>query len=200
MRLLKRRYSRPTLLVPLALVAAGCGLFAEPDAALPLENVQTTGRQLPGAMAERPTGPHVELLTGTIDGEELEIAMQRDGDGACFVVRLPPESNDACGAILDAQALGGGFTLVTPLGADVDDPREGRPLIVAGLAVPEVDAVVAELDSGSVARATLFPLAPAQVEGSGFVLALPPETGSHSLVAFAADGTELGRVEYEPGP
>jgi len=61
-----------------------------------------------------------------------------------------------------------------------------------------IDAVVAELGSGSVARATLFPLAPAQVDGSGFVLALPPETGSHSLVALAADGTELGRVEYEP--
>ncbi len=200
MRLLNLRHPRPTLLVPFALAAAGCGLLAEPDAALPLEGVQTTGRQLPGAMAERPTGPHVELITGTINGEELEIAMQRDGDGACFVVRLPPDSNEACGQILDAQALGGGFSLALPLESGAEGAPTGRPLILAGLTVPDVDAVVAELGSGAVARATLFPLEPAQVDGVGFVLALPPGTGSHALVALAADGTELGRVEYAPTP
>ena len=197
---LNGRHRWPPLLASLALVAAGCGLLAEADAGLPLENVQTTGRQLPGSMAEQPTGPHVELLTGTIQGEEIEIAMQRDGNGACVVVRLPPESNQGCGETLDAQALGGGFTLVLPLGPNVDGDQGGRPLVVAGLTVPEVGAVVADLGSGSVARATMFPLAPAQVDGFGFVLALPPGTGSHAIVAFDVAGNELARLEYVPNP
>jgi hypothetical protein len=200
MQLLNRRRPRPPLLVSLALIAVGCGLLAEPDVALPLESVQMTGRALPGAMAERPTGPHVELLTGSIDGEELEIAMQRHGDGACVVVRLPPESSETCADRLDWLQPGGAFGPIMTLGSGVDGAPAGRPLIVAGLTVPNADAVVAELGSGSVGRATLFPLAPAQVDGFGFVLALPPETGPHALVALDADGAELGRVEYMPSP
>ena len=197
MRLLAPRSTRSSLL-GLAVLATGCGLFADADAGLPLENLHTTGRPLPGSMAERPTGPHVELLTATIAGDEVEIAMQRDGDGVCFVVRLPPESSQACGAV-PAQPIGGPFGVVTVLGSGVGggDPPS-VPLIVAGLIAADVDAVIAELDAGTQARATLFPLAPAQVDGFGFLLALPPETGPHALVAFAAEGTELGRVESMP--
>jgi hypothetical protein len=72
---------------------------------------------------------------------------------------------------------------------------------VAGLLSQDVDAVVAELESGATARATLFPLAPAQVEGFGFVLALPPDAAPRALVALDADGAEIGRLEVvAPGP
>ncbi|HEX7171142.1 MAG TPA: hypothetical protein VF365_00885, partial [Candidatus Limnocylindria bacterium] len=60
---------------------------------------------------------------------------------------------------------------------------------------------VAELNSGGQARATMFPLAPAQVDGSGFVLALPIGAGPHALVAFDAEGAEIGRLDVvAPGP
>ena len=187
-------------LLGLAVLATGCGLFADADAALPLENLQTTGRLLPGSLAERPTGPHVELLTATIAGDEVEIAMQRDGDGVCFVVRLPPQSSQACGEEVLAEPIDGPFGLFKPLGPGVvGGEAAAHPLILAGLVAAGVDAVVAELGAGATARATLFPLAPAQVDGFGFLLALPPETPPRALVAFAADGTELGRAEYAPG-
>lgn len=201
MGLLHRRHGGPRLVL-LALVVAGCGLFAEPDEGLPIENVRTTGRPLPGALADRPTGPHVELLTGTVAGEEIEVAMQRDGEGVCFVVRLPPESGQACGETLGDQLIGDPFGPVMPIGSSrPDGTPTDLPQIVAGLVAPDVAAVVAELDSGGVARATLFPLAPAQVDGSGFVLALPIGAAPHALVALDADGAEVGRLDVvAPGP
>jgi hypothetical protein len=200
MRLLYRRHGRSGLVL-VALVVAGCGLFAEPDAGLPIENVRTTGRPLLGAMADRPTGPHVELLTGTVAGEVIEVAMQRDGEGVCFAVRLPPESSEACGETLDGQGFDDAFGPVIPLGSGDPDTATGLPHIVAGLLSPDVDAVLAELDSGAKARATLFPLAPAQVDGFGFVLALPPDVAPRALVALDADGAEIGRLEVvAPGP
>jgi hypothetical protein len=101
-----------------------CGAIAPPDAGLLIEDVQTTGRDLRGSLADNPAGPHVELMTGDVAGEE--------------------------------------------------DGRE--------------------------ARAVLFPLAPAQVDGSGFVVYLPAEAAvGTAIVARDADGTELGRLEYR-GP
>ncbi|HEX7171036.1 MAG TPA: hypothetical protein VF365_00350, partial [Candidatus Limnocylindria bacterium] len=139
-----RRQSRPSVLL-LLLVAGGCGPFAEPDAGLPIEDVRTTGRPLPGALADRPTGPLVELLTGTVAGEEVEVAMQPDREGVCFVVRLPPESGQACGETLGDQLMGDAFGPVTPIGSsDPDDNPTGLPQIVAGLVAADVVAVVAE--------------------------------------------------------
>ena len=128
--------------------------------------------------------------------------MQRDGEGVCFVVRLPPESGQACGETLGDELMGDAFGPVMPIGSsDPDGNPTGLPQIVAGLVAPDVTAVVAALDSGGQARATMFPLAAAQVDGSGFVLALPPDAGPHALVAFDADGVELGRLELvAPGP
>jgi hypothetical protein len=201
MRQQHRWHGRPSLVV-VALAAAGCGIFAEPDAGLPIEDVRTTGRPLPGALADRPTGPHVELLTGTVAGEEIEVAMQRDGEGVCFAVRMPPESGEACAERIGDQPLVEAFGPVMPIGfSDPDSDPSGHPQLVAGLVAPDVEAVVAELESGAVARATLFPLAPAQVDGSGFVVALPIGAGHHAILAFDADGTEIGRLEVvAPGP
>src|SRR5687767_5336968 len=60
------RSARGGRLAPIAICLAllGCGVMAPPDAGLPIEGVETTGRELPGSLADNPAGPHVELMTG----------------------------------------------------------------------------------------------------------------------------------------
>jgi hypothetical protein len=181
----------------IALVLVGCGVMAPPDAGLPIEGVETTGRELPGSLADNPTGPHVELMTGDVAGEEVEAAMQRDGDGVCFVVRRPPESSTACGELPGED---GPFGMVMTGSAPEPDGANATPVMAAGLVVAEVASVVAELEDGREARAVLFSLAPAQVEGSGFVVYLPVDAPQAAIVAYDADGTELERLEYQAAP
>jgi len=180
-------------------VLAACAVIAPPDAGIPAEDVRTTGRALPGTLADDPTGPHVELLTATVAGQEMEIAMQRDGGGTCIAVRRPPASVQGCGGLPgDDGPMGTVFGLVVTDGPPEADP--GGPVMVAGLVTADVGAVVAELEDGSMARAVLFSLAPADVEGSGFVLYLQPDLGQRSLVAHDVSGSELARLEFRGGP
>lgn len=185
--------------IALALILAACGFLETPDAGVPLENVRTTGRALPGQLADAPAGPHVELLTATVAGQDIEVVMQRDGAGACVAIRRPPASSTACGAVAgDDAPVGSTFGAVlvdTPLSSD-----PSAPLAVAGLVTAEVASIKAELEDGSTARAVLFTLAPADVEGSGFVLYLPADARQQSLVAFDADGQELERLGFSAPP
>lgn len=181
--------------IALSLVLAACGFLEPPDAGVPLENVRTTGRMLPGQLADAPAGPHVELLTATVAGQDIEIVMQRDAEGACLAIRRPPGSSTACGAVAGGDgAFGSTFGVVlldTP-----PSPDPSAPLAVSGLVTAEVDSVRLELEGGSTARAVMFPLAPAGVEGSGFVIYVPADARQQSLVAFDADGEELERLGF----
>ena len=181
----------------IGMALAGCGLMAPPDAGLPIEDVQMSGRELPGSLADNPTGPHVELMTGDVAGEEVEVAMQRDGAGACFVARRPPESSQTCGPLPGED---GPFGMVMTGGPPEADGANATPVMAAGLVVADVASVVAALEDGREARAVLFPLAPAQLDGSGFVVYLPAGAPQAAIVARDADGTELGRLEYQAPP
>jgi hypothetical protein len=181
----------------IALVLAACGVMAPPDAGLPIEGVQTTGRELPGSLADNPTGPHVELMTGDVAGEEVEVVMQRDGQGVCFAVRRPPEGSTACGEL---PGEGGPFGMVMTGSPPEADGSNAAPVMAAGLVVAGVASVVADLDDGREARAVLFPLVPAQIEGSGFVVYLPADARQAAVVARDADGIELERLEYHAPP
>jgi hypothetical protein len=183
--------------IAIGVALVGCGVVAPPDAGVPIEGVETTGRDLPGSLADNPSGPHVELMTGDVDGEEVEVAMQRDGDGVCVAVRRPPESSTACGELPGEQ---GPFGSVMSGSAPEPDGGNGTPVMAAGLVVAEVASVVAVLEDGREARAVLFPLAPAQVEGSGFLIYLPAGAPQAAIVARDADGAELGRLDYQGPP
>lgn len=190
------RSTRRLAAFAIGLVVTACGLVAPPDAGLPIEGIETTGRELPGSLASNPTGPHVELLTGEVAGQEIEVVMQRDGNGVCFDVRRAPEGSQSCGEV---PGENGPFGMVMS-SASPADAGNGMPAMVAGLVVPQVASVVAELADGRTAQAVLFPLAPAQVEGSGFVLYLPADAPQDAIVARDADGTELGRLEFQGLP
>ncbi len=181
----------------IALVLVGCGVMAPPDAGLPIEAVETTGRELPGSLADNPAGPHVELMTGDVAGEEVEVVMQRDGQGVCFAVRRPPESSTACGEL---PGEGGPFGMVMTGSPPEADGANATPMMAAGLVVAEVASVVAELEDGREARAVLFPLASAQIEGSGFVVYLPADAPQAAIVAYDGDGIELERLKYHAAP
>lgn len=181
--------------VVLVLAATSCGIAEPPDAGVPLEEVRTTGRPLPGQLAENPTGPHVELLTAVVAGQEAEVAMQRDGVGACFAVRRPPASLSSCGGLPGEDGpLGSVFGMVVTDGPPESDP--GAPIVTAGLVTAEVASVLVELENGSTARAVLFSLDPAGVTGSGFLLYLPTDASPRALVARDDDGEELARLEF----
>ncbi len=183
--------------IAISIALVGCGVVAPPDAGLPIEGLESTGRELPGSLADNPTGPHVELMTGDVAGQEVEAAMQRDGGGVCFAVRRPPESSTECGELPGDD---GPFGLVMTGSAPEPHAGNGTPLMAAGLVGAEVASVVAELEDGREARAVLFPLAPAQVDGSGFVVYLPADAPQAAIVARDADGTELERLEYHAPP
>lgn len=187
--------------VGLWLVTTGCGAVLEPNAAIPIENIETTGRGLQGTLADRPAGPHVELLTGTVEGRQLEVVAQLDADGACIAIRRAPDGSVACGATPGAEGpFGEAFGVVLAGGSPPGDDGGSAPLEVGGTVSADVAAVVAELDDGREARAVLFPLEPAGIDGNGFILYLPAEAPGHSLVARAADGSELERLEFTPAP
>ncbi|MDQ4036293.1 MAG: hypothetical protein M3153_10215 [Chloroflexota bacterium] len=184
--------------IGISVVLLGCGVIPPPDAGVPIEGVETTGRDLPGSLADNPNGPHVELMTGDVAGEEVEVAMQRDGDGACLAVRRPPDSSTGCGELPGEH---GPFGVVMTGSAPEPDGGNETPVMAAGLVVAEVASVVAVLEDGREARAVLFPLAPARVEGSGFVVYVPATAPVGSaIVARGADGAELGRLEYDGPP
>lgn len=182
---------------PLSVALVACGVIAPSDAGIPIEDVETTGRDLPGTLADNPAGPHVELMTGDVAGEEVEFVMQRDGQGVCFAVRRPPDGSQACGPLPGED---GPFGMVMSGSAPEDDGADGTPVMAAGLVVAEVASVVAELEDGREAGGVLFPLAPAQVDGSGFVVYLPADAAQAAIVARDADGTELGRLEHQSPP
>ena len=181
----------------IGMALAACGVMAPPDAGLPIEDVQMSGRELPGRLADNPAGPHVELMTGDVAGEEVEVAMQRDGGGVCFVVRRPPASSQSCGPLPGED---GPFGMVIADGPPENDGANATPLMAAGLVVAEVASVVAVLEDGREARAVLFPLAPARLDGSGFVVYLPADAPQAAIVARDEDGAELGRLEYQAPP
>jgi hypothetical protein len=183
--------------IAIGVALVGCGVIAPPDAGVPIEGVETTGRDLPGSLADNPNGPHVELMTGDVAGEEVEFVVQRDGEGVCFAVRRPPDGSQGCGPLPGED---GPFGMVMSDSPPEADGADGTPVMAAGLVVAEVASVVAELEDGREARAVLFPLAPAQVEGSGFVVYLPADAPQAAIVARGADGAELGRLEYAAPP
>ncbi len=194
MRQLRARPSWSAAWVALVMVVAACDAFGPADAGVPLEDVLTTGRPLPGSLAATPTGPHVELLTAEVAGQDMEIAMQRDGPGVCMAVRRPPASSESCGpAPGDEPGLRVfGMTMVD--GPPEADPA--APIAVAGLVRAEVDSVAIEFEDGTEAAARLFSLAPANVEGTGFIAYVPSGARQSALVARDADGQELERLEF----
>lgn len=183
--------------VPMLLVLAACDSLGVPDAGVMLEDVQTTGRALPGALAEEPTGPHVELLTAVVAGQDVEVVMQRDGPSVCMAVRRPPASSVGCGPLPGDEPGQRAFGLTFVEGTSETDPDAPSP--VAGLVTAAVDSVIIEMEDGSEAAARLFSLAPANVEGTGFIAYVPSGARQRSLIARDADGTELERLEFS-GP
>ncbi len=188
------RRASPAVVLAGAVLFVACEPLGPPDAGVSLEDVRTTGRPLPGSLADDPTGPHVELLTAVVAGQEMEIVMQRDGAGVCFAVRRPPASSESCGPLPGNEPGLRAFSL-TLIDGPPPETDPSAPTAVAGLVTPNVAEVVIVLEDGSEAAATLFPLAPAQAVGTGFIVYLPNGSPQESLVARDDDGTELERLQ-----
>ncbi len=169
----------------------GCGLLPEPDAGIQIAELDTNPRQIhTGGPAARPTGPAVEIVRGRVD-ELLSVVVQRDADGACLAIFRGGNGSTICGP-LAGEADMGAFGPVTTGGGERDPVFE-----VGGIVDSSVSSVVLELDDGSRASALLVPLAPAELDASAFLVYLP-EPVPTALVAYADDGTELGRLVMTP--
>jgi hypothetical protein len=181
--------------LPIVMLVAGCGLLGPPDAAVPIDELTVEPRDRLGTLAEAPTGPHIEVLSGRVLGERLVVAVQRDASGVCMAVFRGSDGSEACGPLPGADgALGQHFGMVLP-GRALDAPAS-EPFEVAGMVVPEVSSVVVELDDGRTAAAQLVPLDAALVDAKAFIVHVPGDLAPGDLVARAADGSELERLGF----
>ena len=182
-----------------AAVAAGCGLLPAPDAGLPIEELSTEPRELEHSLADTPTGPHVEVLSGEIGGDHLSVVLQRDAEGACMAIWRGADGSQACGSIAGG-ALGAAFGVVMVGGVPGPGEEGGGLVELAGIVASDVVAVVAELDDGAEGHARLVSLEAAQVDGQAFLLYLPAGAVPRVLVARGDGGVELERLElHMPG-
>lgn len=174
-------------LVALGAAVVGCGLLPRPDVGIQIAELDTNPRQIhTGGPAGTPTGPAVEILRGRVD-ELLSVVVQRDADGVCLAIFRGGNGSTSCGP-LPAEAGMGAFGSVSTGGGEGDPVFE-----VGGIVDSTVSSVVLELGDGSRASALLVPLAPAEIDASAFLVYLPQRVANH-LVAYADDGTELGRL------
>jgi hypothetical protein len=179
---------------------AGCGLLPAADAGVPIEELSTEPRELEHALADTPTGPHVEVLSGEIGGDHLSVVLQKDAEGACMAVWRGADGSQACGSIAGG-ALGAAFGLVMVGGVPGPGEEAGGGLVeLAGIVASDVVDVLAELDDGAEAHARLVSLEAAQVDGQAFLLYLPAGAVPRVLVARDADGADAERLElHMPG-
>jgi hypothetical protein len=182
---------RSVLAILIAAVAAGCGLLPQPDAALPIENLDVEPRRIDGAIANAPTGPNTELLRGFVAGDRLALVAQRDGDGICLAVWRGAHGGTMCGDLPGGDGMG-------PIGPTMVTGQDAAPFEVIGIAVPEAAEVVLELDDDRRARAVLVSLGPVGVAGNAFIVHLA-RAQAHALVALDADGAEIARLTFS-GP
>lgn len=182
-----RRFS----LLVLGAGVAACGLLPEPDAGIQITELDTNPRQVhTGGPADGPTGPAVEIVRGRVD-ELLSVVVQRDAEGVCLAIFRGGNGSTSCGP-LPGEAGMGAFGLVSTGGGEQDPVFE-----VGGIVDSSVASVVLELDDGRRATALLVPLAPAELDASAFLVYLPDPV-PNALVAYADDGTELGRLVMTP--
>ena len=163
------------LLLPM-LVLAGCGL-------LPMGGPQPVIEGL-----ER-SGPTIELGRGTTMGVEWRYSVYPSNIGWCTQVDHEHGGGSACGG----QLMVTGPLTLTGGGAGSNIPN-----YVEGIASDDVAAVWAERADGERAPAILMSLAPARFEGQMVIAWFSPDEDWESLVALAADGTELGRQPIAP--
>lgn len=168
-------------------ILVGCSA-ALGDIAVPLDDLDVAPRRTTAAAGHVPTGPVVEVARGEIDGAAFQIVVWSEADGLCIFTLSGADSTLACGPEPDPASL----ITSDAFGAD-------GPLEIVGAASAEVTAVAAELPDGRRGSGHLISLAPADIEGSVFVVALPREAGDHDLVVLGNDGAELQRLEFSPG-
>ena len=188
--------ARSLACLPILLTVAACGFLAPPDAAVPIDELTVQPRDRLGTLADAPTGPHIEVLSGRVLGERLAVAVQRDASGVCMAVFRGSNGSEGCGPLPGAEGpLGAHFGMVLS-GRALDAPT-AEPFEVAGMVVPEVSSVVIELSDGRTAGAQLVPLDAALVDAKAFIVYLPGDLAPGDLVARAADGSELERLQFD---
>lgn len=172
----------------IAPMLAACALLAPPGVAVPIEELDLEPREIRGAIAERPIGPHMVVLEGEVAGDTLMLVAQADGDGMCLASWRGAEGSQGCGPLPDPARQGHfGITLVGGL-----DPSPGLPREIVGVVSPAVAAVVVQLRDEAPVEARLVPLAPAQIDAQAFIVYVPFDVIPASVTAVDAEGAELG--------
>ncbi len=182
-----------------SVLLGACGLIPAPDAGIAIDDLDTNPRQIEtDGPAARPDGPAIEILRGRVADDLLSVVVQRAVDGVCMGVFRGSHGGSACGPLPGAGVAGAapfGPILSGSLGDD--DPVAET----AGIVGRDVASVVIDVGDGRRARATMVSLAPADVDAQAFFIYLPEPTRG-SVIALAADGSELGRlvIMLPPGP
>lgn len=166
-----------------AAVVAGCGLLAPAGVEIPIEELDTTPRELVGDIAAEPMGPQVEVLRGTLRGTTLTVAAQAGLDGVCLGV-FGEYGSSSCGPVPEDLA---GMMMTM-------DGDEIIPL--SAVVPPAVDRFVGEMPGGALAHGTVVSLEPAGIEAKAVVMFVAEVPDA--LVFLDRDGNELTRLAVRP--
>jgi hypothetical protein len=140
------------------------------------------------------TGPVIQLAHGNAAESQFRLVAYRSAQGYCLGFAWQGGSGDGCGALPQDDAAGGaafGFTL-----AHLDPAVPGY---LAGMVAPDAVAVRAESARGGHAVALMFDLDEAGIDARAFLVFLPVGFDADSVVAYGADGGQVGRFIVDEG-
>ena len=161
----------------------GCGLFAGPDIALPIANLDLEPK--PGHVEVpmiEPQGPPVVIASGEVSGEAFTLTVYPTEGGLCMSLAAPTHRGGGCG-----PGPGDGLPEFERFGMISQADVESGISEVDGLVDPDVATVWVVTGDGQRANAVLIPL---DIDGMGaavFLVFLPE--GAHAVAVVAADAS-----------
>ena len=185
----------------LTLVACSA-LLPAPDAALPIDRLDAEPRLLdPRDVPNVAVGPIVEVVRGEVSGDPVAMTVYSSADGPCISVNSDNGAGGvSCGLLPGQMPELGPFGVIT---STPSAPDAGQThLEVAGLVSDAVASVWVAMPDGTRARARIFSLEEAEIPGArAFLVFVAPGASPTTVIAFDAEGSELGRqVMGGPGP
>lgn len=171
-----------------AALLLGCdGIFREPDAALPVANLDVEPKPgfiepagMPGVK-----GPMIQVASGEVSGEEFRLTLYRSADGFCLSLAAIQYRGGGCGA---APGEGPEFGLFGVIG---QSGLADGTIEIDGMVAPDVASVWVVTDDGRRANALLVPAELDGLEASVFVVFLPADTHPTNIVAADGSGAVL---------
>jgi hypothetical protein len=171
----------------------------EPDAALPINNLDVVPTPVAPEEGMAAEGPVLQIARGEARSMVFTVTVYRwaEREGVCMVLATPREADGGCG-----PPPGEGLPEFGRFGGMSDGELRNGMVEAHGIVAPDVERVWVVTDDGRRANALLVPFVLDDVEASFFVVFLAAGTQLRTTVAADGSGavlTEIPVAPVEPG-